>query len=184
MKTGLLVGDAMTKRPIVVPKNITVRECARIMRDKKVGSILITEGEELLGILTESDIIEKITAANKNPDEVEVGEIMTTALVTINPSKDIIDAMQLMKEHEIRHMPVLDKDRLAGFLTMKDVVKIEPQLFEILLETIELREESRKLSLRSHDVGTEGFCEVCGNFSESLKRTSDRRLACPACREA
>lgn len=182
MKTGLSVADAMTKKPIQVPKNLTVRECARIMRDKDVGSLLVAREQDLLGIITEEDIVERVVAEGLDPETVNAESIMTEELITTAPQKDIVEALALMRDHDVRHLPVLSEGLLVGFLTAKDVLKIEPQLFETLLDSIDLREEERKLSLRSAALSQEGFCEVCGNYSENLLRTRDQRLACRDCR--
>ncbi len=183
MKTGLSVADAMTKKPIQVPKNITVRECARIMRDKDIGSLLVVEEQDLLGIITEEDVVERVVAEGLDPETMCAEDIMTEELITAPPEKDIVDALALMRDHDLRHLPVLSEGQLVGFLTAKDILKIEPQLFEILLDSIDLREEERKLALRASALAQEGFCEICGNFSDDLSRTRDQRLACPDCRQ-
>lgn len=182
METGLTVGEVMTQRPVEIPANLTVRDAARIMRDKDVGSLLVTEGKRVLGIVTEWDIIHKVVAEAKSTDTVTVDEVMVRELLTMPPERDIYHALVLMRDNDIRHLPVLSKGDLVGFLTIKDVLKVQPQLFELLTDIIDLREEERKLSnMRSRFA--EGFCEVCGNFSERLVRGSSHRLICPDCRE-
>ncbi len=181
METGLSVGDVMTQRPVRVPKNLAVRDACRIMRDKNIGSLLVTEGETaLLGIITEYDILAMV-ADKRNPDSLSVGDVMATELLTIGPERDVYDALTIMRDNDVRHLPVIHDGRLIGFLTMKDVLKVEPQLFETMLDTIDLREEERKLALRP-EMRQEGFCEVCGNFTEHLAPMADHRLACPDCR--
>ena len=182
MRSGLSVGDAMTQKPIQVPSNLTVRECARIMRDKDVGSLLVTKEDHLEGIITEEDIVERIVAAGEDPERMCAKDIMTEEIVTIPPQADIVEALALMRDHDVRHLPVLSQGLLVGFLTAKDVLKIEPQLLELLVDSIDLREEERKLSKRGLFATQEGFCEVCGNFSEQLLRVRDKRLACQDCR--
>ena len=61
---------------------------------------------------------------------------MTTKLVTIEPKADIFDAMMLMRDAEVRHLPVVENKKILGFLTMKDILKIEPQLFDLIVEKI------------------------------------------------
>jgi len=182
MMTGLSVIDVMTKKPIRIPKNLTVRECARIMRDKDVGSILVVEGEDLLGLITESHIVERVVAEALDAETTTVQQVMTSQVITVSPEKDIRVAIELMRDHDVRHLPVLFEQKLVGFLTIKDVLKVQPQLFELLLDSIDLREEERKLSLRGSLGAVEGFCEGCGNFSERLVRTKDQRLVCSECR--
>lgn len=183
MRTGLLVGDVMTQRPICVPENITVRQASLIMRDKNVGSVLVTDEDELLGILTEHDILHKISAEGLKSDDVQVKDVMTDAFVIAAPNHDVLHAITLMKDHDVRHVPVLEDEKLIGFLTLKDILKIEPQLFELYLDNIELREEERKLQLRPESSAREGFCEICGNFSSKLSHGEDHRFMCEDCVE-
>jgi CBS domain-containing protein len=83
--------------------------------------------------------------------------------------------MLLMKEHDILHLPVKDdEEKLVGFLTLKDVLRIEPQLFEIITEMAELKRKPTK--------GNEGYCQECGNYSEQLVM-HNKRLVCQYCAE-
>ena len=145
METGVKVCDAMTHRPITVRTSITLAECAMLMREKHVGSVLVKDNHSLLGIVTESDIVRKAVAAHKSPGEVSAVDIMTTRIITVSPEKDIFEAINIMRDHDLRHLPVVDGKRLVGLLTVKDILKIEPQLFEILAEKLEVREEERKM---------------------------------------
>ncbi len=152
MKTGLLVGEVMTKKPVIVPPNLSVKECARIMSNYDIGSLIIASGKKLLGIITRADIISKVVSDAKDPNIVSVDKIMTCELLTITPDKDVGDAMKLLRKHDVRHLPVVDTDGLVGFLTVKDILKVQPQLFDLLVDNITLREERRKLTLRSTEI--------------------------------
>ena len=145
VKTGIRVFDAMTTKPICVQEHYTAEECAKMMKKFSVGSILVKDGKVVHGIITEQDMVYKVVAKNRNPKEVLAREIMVTNLFTVTPDKDIYDAMLMMRNNDIRHLPVVDDDKFVGFLTMKDILKIEPQLFELLVEKIRLREEDTKL---------------------------------------
>jgi CBS domain-containing protein len=176
MKTGFLVADAMTKKPILVSPEKSIRFCAETMKEHKIGSLVVTGQDKLLGITTEQDIIRKVVALGKNPDEVTVKEIMVKDLIVITPDKDIFEAINLMHQNNIRHLPVMDRSVLIGFLTMKDILKIEPTLFEIIVEKYKLREEDEKpLS------GDEGICQLCGKHSKSLSKNNDDILSCRLC---
>lgn len=142
-----MVCDAMTHRPVTVRSGATLARCAVLMKNKRVGSLLIKDDHSLLGILTETDIVRKAVAGNKTPGELTAGDIMTKRVVLISPEKDIFEALNKMRDHDVRHLPVVDGKKLVGLLTLKDVLKIEPQLFDLLVETIELREEERKMRL-------------------------------------
>ena len=165
MKTGIRVSDAMTFDPISVPSNTTLDKCAKIMKEKDIGSVLIKDNEELKGILTEWDIVRRVVAENKDPKKTSAGEIMVQSLVTVHPNKDLFEAVSKMRDNDIRHLPVVDNNEFVGFLTMKDILKIQPELFEILVENFDLREEREK------GIGQKmisGECGMCGKKSSTL----------------
>lgn len=179
MRTGYMVCDAMTKKPITVKPETTIEECSKIMAQEHVGSLLIKRSGKLLGLITEQDIVREVVAKSLNPKGVEVKDVMVTDLLTIAPEKDIYDAIVVMKEKNIRHLPVMHKERMVGFLTLKDILKIEPQLFDLLVEKFELREEKSK-PIRPHKTSPIGNCETCGQFTDRL-RDVDGSLLCPRC---
>ncbi len=145
MRTGYKVCDLMTLRPVSVDPSTPVDECSRIMAKNHVGSLLIRKGTRLLGLFTEKDIVRKVVASNRDPRKVSAKEVMKYRYPTITPEKDIYDAIVLMRDKNVRQLPVVDKKKIVGFLTGKDILKIQPQLFELLVDKIELREEDRKL---------------------------------------
>ncbi|MEA3430372.1 MAG: CBS domain-containing protein [Nanoarchaeota archaeon] len=144
MKTGIQVAEAMTEIPVSVSPETSLAECAKVMANKHVGSLVIKENEKFIGIVTEQDFVRKAMAKNLPADITTVKQIMKDTIFTISPEKDIFEALELMGEENIRHLPVTDGERFIGFITGKDILKIQPELFEILADKIELREEERK----------------------------------------
>src|SRR3989338_4856476 len=116
MKIGVKVFDAMTKSPIVVKPNTFVSECAKIMEANHVGSLIIKE-DSLLGIVTEQDIVRKIVAKGINPETTEIKTAMEPNLFTISGKEDIYDALLLMRDKNIRQIPVVQNGDLMGLLT-------------------------------------------------------------------
>lgn len=145
METGIKVGDVMTFRPISVKPDTTLKECAKIMKENHVGSLLITEGEKLVGIATEQDFVRKGLGQLETPEKQKVSRILSNSIVQIGPEEDITIALRTMNDYNIRHLPVLNNGKLVGLITSKDILKIQPHLFETLVEAIELREQERKL---------------------------------------
>jgi signal-transduction protein with cAMP-binding, CBS, and nucleotidyltransferase domain len=178
MKTGYKVGDCMTIHPVIVKKDSTLKQCADIMKDKHVGSLLVEDKGKIAGIITEQDMVRKGMAALLDPSTTPVSKIMETELMTISPEKDIFEALTEMRDYNIRHLPVIDKGKFVGFLTIKDILKIQPQLFELIVEKFELREETRKPIFG----GEEGVCEICGNYSSELEE-SEGQMICRQCKE-
>jgi CBS domain-containing protein len=187
MKTGYNVSDVMTQVPVFVKVTTTLDKCALEMKDKKVGTLIVKDGENLAGVLSERDIVRKVVANSKeylskgkNMSNIKASEIMSKDLITVSPNKDIFEALNMMKEYDIRHLPVIHQKKLVGILTMKDILKIEPQLFEILVEKINLREESRKPINRI--IKDEGICELCGQYVEKLELV-EGSLVCLGCKK-
>lgn len=151
MKTGYLVADIMTTNPVKVDGLLSVKECAEVMKRSDVGSVLVMKGSELIGIVTEKDIVFKLTVYNKDASKTTAKDIMTSKenMTIIEPNKDIYDALIVMKENKVRRLPVLAGEKLMGLITVNDILKIEPDLFDLMVERITLREEDRKLNLES-----------------------------------
>jgi len=180
MKTGFKVMDGMTNKPITATKDSTLDQVAHLMKKHDVGSVLINEEKKIKGIVTEQDLVRKAITNHLKPGT-KISEIMETKLITIRPEKDIYDAIVKMKDNDIRHLPVIDdKKKLVGLITMKDVLKIEPQLFELIVEMIELKEEHRKPL--GEKIEKEGICHICGQYSNKIERV-ERTLVCPGCRK-
>ena len=83
-----------------------------------------------------------------------------------------------MRDNNIRHLPVVENNEMVGLLTIKDILKIEPQLFDLIVEKFELREESRKSINRI--IPEEGICQACGEYSEKVKEINQTTL-CENC---
>ena len=178
MKIGVKVFDAMTKNPIVVKPTTSVSECAKIMDSNHVGSLIIRENP-LLGIVTEQDIVRKIVAKGINPETTEIKTAMEPNLFTISGKEDIYDALLLMRDKNIRQIPVVQNGDLIGLLTIKDVLKIHPQLFELVVDKFQLREEINKPVFYKRRL--ENDCETCGNFS--ILHYLDYKWICDECAE-
>lgn len=137
--------DVMTNRPITALKTTKLFEAAKLMAEHNINSLLIADGETALGIITDEDIVHKVVAKGIDPKKILIKDIMSEELVTINPGKDIYNALIVMRDHNIRQLPVMEKGKLIGFLTLKDILKIQPILIDLLVEKYEIREpEERK----------------------------------------
>jgi len=111
----------------------SVYEAIRRMAEKGIGALVVTEGEEPVGILTERDYARKVILKGRSSKETAVREIMSSPVIFIRPEQTIEEAMAIMTEKKIRHLPVLEDGKLAGIISIGDVVKaiIENQKFMI-----------------------------------------------------
>lgn len=145
MKTGYKVCDIMTQKPVSVEFNTSIVDCAKVMAENHVGSLIVRKSNRLVGIIREKDIVRKILALSLNPSKMLAQDIMEKKFVRISPEKDLYDAIILMRDKNVRHIPVMSKKTMVGLLTGKDILKVQPQLFELLVDKIELKEQVRKL---------------------------------------
>ena len=112
----------MAFRVVTVSPDDPVQVAIARMLEETVGSVAVCEGERLVGIFTERDVLR---LAGEGPDfaEVKVGDVMTRQLVTLAPDDDILDAARLMGERKIRHLPVLEGENLLGMVGIREVVR-------------------------------------------------------------
>lgn len=177
MAVGVQVGDVMRKAVVTTRKNSSIEEIAKIMDKAGIGSVILTEKGKTAGILTEGDIIKKVIACGKNPKKTSAASVMTKTLRTISRTTDIEDAASIMRDLNISRLPVIEKGRLVGIITERDMVKIEPALLELMVEKGNL--EEIKPTQKIADIS--GYCENCRNYSEDL-RFVDTRYLCDSCR--
>ncbi len=149
MKTGYKVSDIMTASPIKIESDSNVQQCAEIMTKQNVGSLIVMKKGKFIGFLTDEDIIHKVVLKDVLPSKITVDKIMTPLkdIVSIEPDKDIYDALAMMKENDVRRLPVMKSNNLHGLITNKDILRIQPDLFDLVADTLDLREEKRKLNL-------------------------------------
>ena len=166
METGMRVGDLMTRDFVHVGPEVDLRECAKTMIKKRVGSLVIKEDGELRGILTEKDLVWAISKKSKKDlVDIKAKDLMRRKIIKIKHSADVTDAMEKFKEKKVRRLPVVERGKLIGIVTANDILRIDPGLFQIMSETIKIKEEAEKL--KRSDVGTsqrKNNCEECGGF--------------------
>lgn len=109
--------------PVSVPPDTSVYKALQIMADKNIGSVIVMQGNEYLGIVTERDYSRKVILQNKHSDTTAVSEIMTADLPQVSPNDTIDHCMELMTGNNIRYLPVFENNQLAGIISMSDVVK-------------------------------------------------------------
>ena len=102
----------------------TVLEAAQTMAEKRIGSLLVTEAGEMTGIVTETDIVRKVLAPRLPASSTRVGTVMSYPLIRIDINRTVRDASRLMAEEQIRHLAVMEENRVVGLLSVRDLVKI------------------------------------------------------------
>ena len=118
------VKDIMTRNVKTISPNATMEEAAQEMRENKIGCLVVVEGEKPIGIITERDLAYKIIAQGKSL-ETKVREVMSSDLKTIEKDANIKQAAKLMASHVIRRLPVVEKGKLIGIVTIDDIMRAE-----------------------------------------------------------
>lgn len=105
-----------------VPPGALVLEAARLMNERGIGSVLVMDGDHLVGIFTERDVLRRVVASGRDPLTTAVREVMTTELLTCSSDTPLEECAATMSGRRIRHLPVLDDDRVTGVMTSGDLL--------------------------------------------------------------
>ncbi|MDE2260183.1 MAG: CBS domain-containing protein [Betaproteobacteria bacterium] len=120
------VKDLLTTKPggfWSIAPNVKVIEALRLLAEKNVGALLVMDGDDLVGILSERDYARKVALMDKTSGETSVSDIMVSPVVTVTPRQTQEDCMTIMTEKRMRHLPVVDGGRVVGMLSIGDLVK-------------------------------------------------------------
>jgi CBS domain-containing protein len=111
----------MTQNPECVSGDTTVADAAKLMRDKDFGGVLCQDGDEVSGFLTDRDIAVRVVAEGKDPTSTTVGDVATTDLHTLSPDDSVEDAIKLVREHNVRRVPVIEGAKAVGIVSIGDL---------------------------------------------------------------
>ena len=139
MDTGYVVGDIMSTKPVSCKPDVSVKEAAMLLMENDIRSVLVVDGGRLVGIVTDKDFVYRSIAQGLDPQVARIEEIMSPKRFFISPDKDLSAAVEMMNKHNIHHLPVLEGEKLVGYLTMSNIMKVEPQLLEIISEKARIR---------------------------------------------
>lgn len=137
MKTVKQILDTKGHDFFSVSPTDTVYEAIRIMADNEIGSVLVMEGEQLVGIVTERDYARKIMLEGKSSPSTPVREIMTTNVLITDPEQSVDACMALVTEKRVRHLPVLVDGKVAGVVSIGDLVKAVINEQKFIIEQLE-----------------------------------------------
>jgi CBS domain-containing protein len=115
------VRDAMTADPRSIGATASVVEAARLMREAHIGSLPITDNEELVALITDRDITTRVVAEAADPQITSVGDVCSRDLISVEPDKELEEALQLMARHQVRRLPVVENGRLVGIVAQADI---------------------------------------------------------------
>ena len=138
------VRDTMTADPRSIGASASVVEAARLMREEHIGSLPITDDEQLVGMITDRDITTRVVAEAADPKTTPVGEVYSGDLVSVGPDNDLDEALQLMSRHQVRRLPVVENGRLVGIVAQADIALRENEKTGALVEAISTPSEEER----------------------------------------
>jgi len=130
----------MTPSVKTVKVTDSVMEAVRKMNKFKIGSVIVMDGERPVGIVTERDILERVVEQGLDPNLMEVKNIMSAPLITVEPEVDMEDAARLMTKKRIKKLAVVKEGRLIGVVTSMDIVGHGPKLIDLFQEMLRTRQ--------------------------------------------
>jgi CBS domain-containing protein len=128
---SLAVHEVMTSDVVMIDSSETVENAARVMTRFGISSLIVQSEEGILGIITERDVLTRVVASGRDPQHVTVGEVMTSALISVSPDTPLFEAGQIMLKNRIKKLPVVDsigQERVIGILSLTDVANHQPEV--------------------------------------------------------
>jgi CBS domain-containing protein len=114
-----------------------VYEALKLMADKEIGALLVVEGDRIAGVISERDYARKVVLLGKSSLRTPVREIMSSAVLCVRPEQTVEECMALMTQHRVRHLPVLANGRLAGLVSIGDLVKASIDEKDFMIQQLE-----------------------------------------------
>ncbi len=176
VRTRVLVREVMNSPVITADPDESIQQVSQKMTASKAGSVVITENDRPIGIVTDGDIVTKVVSKDTKPSSVRAIDVMSKPLYTIESEKEIIEAARAMRKHGIKRLGVSYKNGIVGIISISDILAITPELFDIISEkamimTSQATKEPTFLA---------GYCDSCNQWSDRLLEI-DGRYVCGEC---
>jgi len=120
-----------------VPPTNTVFEAIQVMADKRAGALLVMDGAKLEGIISERDYAREVILKGRSSKKTLVGEIMSSNVITVAPTDSVQNALEVMTQHHIRHLPIVDDTTVVGVVSLGDLVKDVISMQQTTIEQLE-----------------------------------------------
>jgi CBS domain-containing protein len=117
------IEELMTKSVITLPADASAYEAVKLLNKNKIGCLVIVYKGEIVGILTERDLLERVLEKCRNPKETGISEIMTKHVIVGKPDMELSEATRLMFESKVKKLPIMEGNRLVGIVTLTDIAR-------------------------------------------------------------
>jgi len=129
---SLNVEDVMVEEVVTVEADATVQEAVDLMNKHEIGCLIVVLRGRPVGIITERDMLKRVLAKSIDPEKIKVSEIMSVPLIMGKPEMEVEDAVKLMFKNKIKKLPVVQRGRLIGLVTLTDLTRFQPHMIRIL----------------------------------------------------
>jgi len=178
----LLVKDIASDESFFLKPTETILDAAKMMKENNISSVIVISGDGFfpIGIITERDIVQRIVAGGKDSSE-KLKDHMTSPVITVDPKTPLLEAMKKMRAKDLKRLVVTKNKELEGMISYSDIIKVSPELLEILSNktNIECLEDLQI----DDDEDLPGICEICGAESEDLSENDKGLFVCEDCLE-
>ena len=123
--------DVMVEKIITTTKEATIEDAVNLMNKHEIGCLVAVENGKPVGIITERDLLKRALAKSKEIRNMKVSEIMSTPIISVDPAMEIEEATKLMLQKKIKKLPIVEKGKLLGLVTLTDILRIHPQLIKM-----------------------------------------------------
>ncbi|MEM0466779.1 MAG: CBS domain-containing protein [Candidatus Thermoplasmatota archaeon] len=131
----MLVKEAMTKKVVTIEHTATVFDACMLYREKKVGCLVVVDGENCVGIVTERDLIERSICMRRDPEKTLVKDIMSSDIKTVHSLDHVDTALEIMTRYHIKKLPVVMDNKIVGIITVTDISKTKSDLSKRFIES-------------------------------------------------
>ncbi len=177
IRTKVLVREVMNSPVLAGSPDETTNQLAMKMTERKAGSVVITKDGKPMGIVTQTDMVQKVLATNKKPSDIRATDVASFPLLTIEAEKDVTEAARQMRKLKVKRLGVVHNEELIGIISITDLVAIVPDLIDIVSEKARML---RGEVLRGKGPLT-GYCDECSQWSDYLLDFDDKFI-CERCR--
>lgn len=172
------VEDVMSSPVVTIRENDTVLAAAKLMKKHAIGCVIVVDKSgKPLGLITERDVVRRVSAFDLLPSKALAGKSMTKPPSTVDASTNITDAAKKMRELKIRRLVVVQGEKVKGIITSNDIVDITPALIDVISEKSQIQPVQR---VREAAAPLSGYCDQCGSWAEELK-PHDGQFFCEDC---
>jgi CBS domain-containing protein len=175
---AVLVKEIMSKPVYTIDIKKTARDAGKLMRRIRRGFLVVVKDRHPVGVVSDSDIINQVVTKNMKASQLKIQALMKKPVVFAEPNEDILSVVRKMKKSNIHRLPVVEKGKVVGVISLTDIARTSPEMLDLLEYRLKMKEMPSEIK----EEITSGICESCGNYSEYLKEVDEEWL-CEDCIE-